>query len=364
MRPVARIPRIRMIGDGAISGDTYGGKAKGLGVLAESGLLVPPTLCFPCGISRAELEAWAEIPNALEEIEVSGACGLIVRSSGRKEDSDTSSLAGHFESRRTPCDAKAVVEAARHVIRSVIDYGVAPEDVGFVVQPWVPASCAGVLFSCDPVTGLRDEAVCMLVDGNASELVGGVHHGSATIRLPRGSSVTDLEAFDLTGVPAALSHDVLASLSLAAEALELRTGGPVDVEWCVSAETNELLFVQCRPLTGLAPREKGLVKVGLGRTIDAIARTHDKVALRLAAEAAGVAMAPAYVYSPAAGSALDLDGLSPSSACCYSVVVIHPRVVGGRVLRQFANWEGLFGTISAVRERALEAFHSQRHLYG
>jgi hypothetical protein len=88
--------------------------------------------------------------------------------------------------------------------------------------------------------------------------------------------------------------------------------------------------------------------------MDAIARTHDKVALRLVAEAAGVAMSPAYIYSPPAGSALDLDGLSPSSSSCYSVVVIHPRVVGGHVLRQFANSEGLFGTISTLCERALE----------
>ena len=67
MKPSAGI---HMIGDGATSGETYGGKAAGLETLAQAGLAIPPTLCFPCGISVDELETWAQLAQGLEELEM------------------------------------------------------------------------------------------------------------------------------------------------------------------------------------------------------------------------------------------------------------------------------------------------------
>lgn len=182
-----------------------GGKGRGLAALARAGALIPPTLCLTPEDTAAVLRL---IPDGL----------YAVRSSAYAEDGHVRSLAGQFISfLRVPTD---------RVWQAVLDCRAAGADC-VLLQPSLAADRAGVLFTCDPVTGSRNHLRIDEVEGTAEELLAG--------RRP--------------GVSTTATRDAPLRLVQEALAIESQLGGPLDLEWALVGE--HLYWLQARPVTGL-----------------------------------------------------------------------------------------------------------------
>jgi pyruvate,water dikinase len=276
-----------------------GGKAANLGRLAHDHL-VPPGFCLTleafhramaggCIIDQQSPDistmppelrdeiaaAYSELAERMEEELPSVA----VRSSALDEDGDVASFAGQFD---TYLNISGVERVLRGIMRCwasgrserILAYreqhGLSNEGigVGVLIQDLVAADSAAVVFSANPLTGNRDEAVINASYGLGESIVSGTvtpdtivvrkmdravveyHVGAKrqmTIRVPSGTvevpvphllqhqhAITDRQAMQL----ARLSID-----------LEDEMGWPVDAECAFSR--GELYLLQCRPITTL-----------------------------------------------------------------------------------------------------------------
>lgn len=167
---------------------------------------------------------------------------LVARSSSRAEDTETSSMAGQFESvidvRGIDAFAIAVrkVIGSRHAVRS--DAGIA-----VLCQPFLEPEWGGVLFGVDPVSGRSDRRVINAVHGGPHRLVNGEVAGSHTMLDERGNEL-EFVAGDGPRLPVQVQRQLL---RLAAEAAET-FGGPQDIEWAAGHD-GELWLLQSRPVT-------------------------------------------------------------------------------------------------------------------
>lgn len=194
--------------------EQLGGKGQGLWRLLRAGARIPPTICVPPG-------AVPEGP---------GPGPYAVRSSARLEDGSERSYAGQLESllRVEAADLARAVEQVRASGRSerVQAYG-GGGPVSVLVQPMVPATRAGVLFTCDPVSGSRDRVLVEWTAGTAEELVGGHVQGQRAWFSPGDSEPLVGQALELEA--------------------RLGMGAPLDFEW---AEVDgEITWLQVRPVT-------------------------------------------------------------------------------------------------------------------
>lgn len=112
-------------------------------------------------------------------------------------------------------------------------------DLAVVVQQFVPAELAGVLFTADPLTGSRSTIIGNLVHGLGEQLVSGEADGLPfTLRRPRGGYDGPPELRRFAG-----------ALYRLANRLERHLGAPQDVEWAIAG--GKLLLLQSRPITTL-----------------------------------------------------------------------------------------------------------------
>ena len=99
-----------------------------------------------------------------------GNMPVAVRSSATAEDLPGLSFAGQQETYLNICGTKAVLEAVKMCWASLwtaraIDYRarnhISPQEVSLavIVQRLIPAEAAGILFTADPVSGLRDRTL-------------------------------------------------------------------------------------------------------------------------------------------------------------------------------------------------------------
>jgi phosphohistidine swiveling domain-containing protein len=247
-----------------------GGKAANLARMASAGLPVPPFVTLPTpGPPSAWPPGWAE---ALVARAVALGPWLAVRSSGSAEDGEHRSLAGRF---RTCVGVRPddVVAAVAEVVAS----GTEADRISVVVQRMVPATASGVLFTIDPRTGSRREAVVEAVVGLGEPLVSGaVSPWRAVVRRPRHavpglrgalgrwrarvlsvSSGAQREALRLGPIglfrevvppgTVALPEPWLGSLVAEGLRCERVVGGAADVEWAFDG--GALWLVQARPIT-------------------------------------------------------------------------------------------------------------------
>ena len=144
----------------------YGEKAVQLGGALRAGLPVPAGMAVPAALVAAaaagEHLARRRIARARAAL---GPGPVAVRSSAVGEDSAGASFAGQHATVLNAADvADAVAEVAGSARQQAVAayrnrLGQPPESaVGVVLQRLVPARVAGVLFTCDPVTG-ADELV-------------------------------------------------------------------------------------------------------------------------------------------------------------------------------------------------------------
>ncbi|WP_435102020.1 PEP/pyruvate-binding domain-containing protein [Arhodomonas sp. AD133] len=233
---------------------TVGGKAANLARLTATGFDVPPFFVISAdalvhdddeitpreGVTEAVMRAAAEI----------GPGPYAVRSSGRAEDGISYSHAGQFET-LLDVDAADLVNAARQVWASgfsetvdtyrSLQTGGKAEAPAIIVQQMVPARAAGVAFSADPVTGVRQRAIIAATSGLADRLVAGEENGEHWTVSDHGGVITGPQG---TCILTAAEARAVANLAWRAEVV---FGHPQDLEWAFDKQ--RLMLLQSRAIT-------------------------------------------------------------------------------------------------------------------
>ena len=207
---------------------------------------------------------------------------MAVRSSATAEDLPFASFAGQQDTFLNVVGFDAVLAAARQCWASLwtdraVSYraahGISPSAVSLavVVQRMVDAAVAGVLFTANPVTGRRHEAVIDASPGLGEAVVSGAVNpdhfvvDSATQKIlerrigSKGVAIRPLpgggtERVELSGSGSepCLDDARLAALDLLGRRAEMHFGAPQDLEWAVDGGGVPWL-TQSRPITTLYP---------------------------------------------------------------------------------------------------------------
>ena len=206
---------------------------------------------------------------------------VAVRSSATAEDLPDLSFAGQQDTFLNVEGYGALLEAVKRCWASLwtaraIGYrarhGIEPDGISLaaVVQLLVPAEAAGILFTANPVTGRRDQAVISAAWGLGEAVVGGlVTPDSLTVDKVTGAVVERVIAdkrvmtarvnggTEEQAVPDALRQAPVLDQETAAELVSLAVqieelyGMPMDIEWALA--DGALAIVQARPITALPP---------------------------------------------------------------------------------------------------------------
>jgi pyruvate, water dikinase len=285
--------QIVWLGDPACHDATLvGGKAASLSRLAAR-YPVPPGFCVTAAAYEYQARDKSTLSPSLRS-EVCAAyaalgesCGLVmpavaVRSSALDEDGGAVSFAGQHQTILNVIGADRLEEAIIRCWRSLheeralayrkqLGLSIEGTRMAVLVQQLVPADAAGVLFSANPVTNRRDEAIVTANYGLGESIVGGtVVPDTYTVRKagPTGPRIIDrllgekaamtvlvdggtseaLVSARLRRLPAVQDAEIVDAVRLAI-ALEQDMGRPVDVE--CAWKDGKLYLLQCRPITTL-----------------------------------------------------------------------------------------------------------------
>ncbi|WOP19441.1 PEP/pyruvate-binding domain-containing protein [Raineyella sp. LH-20] len=221
----------------------------------------------------------------------SSAVPLAVRSSATAEDLPDLSFAGQQETYLNVLGAdrllRAVVDCwsslwTARAIGYRIRNGIAHDDVSLavVVQELVPALVSGVMFTADPLTGIRAHTVVDAVSGLGEALVSGLVEpdhwlvdadgrvldrtlgaksvatvpvaGGGVATVPTGEGTTGEETGEGTVADAyVLTDDQVAELVALGRRIQDAYGTPQDIEWALTADGFHAL--QTRAITSLYP---------------------------------------------------------------------------------------------------------------
>lgn len=289
-----------------------GGKAANLGELTRAGLPVPPgwTLTTEAyrqaadvaglakviaeggpGLARAARERLLATPvpeevakAVVEAYEEMGGGPVAVRSSATAEDLPFASFAGQQDTYLNVVGAGALLDAVRRCWASLwTDRAVAYREsngidhdtvrLAVVVQVMVDARVAGVMFTADPVTGRRHQAVIDAAPGLGEAVVSGAVNPDRFVVdtsgdttgpriLDRHEGDKRLAVRPLPGGGTAHAEDVPGGLCLTDEQVrdlaalgarvEAHYGAPQDTEWAIDGD-GALWLTQARPVTTLYP---------------------------------------------------------------------------------------------------------------
>jgi pyruvate,water dikinase len=257
----------------AVDESRFGGKAANLARALQAGLPVPPGFALD-----TELVNWvaggAPADSLLHAFSSLGP-SVAVRSSAVGEDSKDASFAGQHLTALNLTSFDDMIKAIREVHASAFsasasEYrrlrGVGGEArIAVVLQRLVHPECAGVLFTCDPVSG-RDERVIEAAWGLGESVVGGLVVPDS-YRMARDGTIieTTLGEKDVMLVPSkdgrtreqavdprlaadlCLNPGRLAELHRLAEKCESCFGPKLDIEWAFA--DGRLYLLQCRAIT-------------------------------------------------------------------------------------------------------------------
>jgi rifampicin phosphotransferase len=271
-----------------------GGKGGSLAKLSQAGYPVPDGfVILPAAFEDDELtpgctlsaEAWAQVQVYLDQLRgADSKIAFAVRSSAMSEDSAQASFAGEFESVLNVRADEDVREAIHTVYRSRRNERVraysqakglsAEHEIAVIVQQLVDAESSGVLFTANPVTGQRDQAMISAAWGLGEAIVGGLvtpdtlvvdkATGRVLTRETADKQVMTVRRATKSGaesgteeqsVPEAkrsapvLSDERAAELARLGVQVETFYNMPMDIEWAIAEE--KLYLLQARPITAL-----------------------------------------------------------------------------------------------------------------
>ncbi|MBN1978326.1 MAG: phosphoenolpyruvate synthase [Anaerolineae bacterium] len=242
---------------------------------------------MPAAIAGAVAQAYAELagqnPYVADESRSDSpeqqAQPVAVRSSATAEDLPEASFAGQQDTYLNVRGAEAVLQAVKRCWASLwtaraIGYR---ERIGadrdlpllaVVVQLLVPAEAAGIMFTANPVTGRRDQAVISVAWGLGEAVVGGLVTPDSltvdkatgevlaretadkqvmTVRVEGGTEEQSVPE-ELRDAPV-LDDEQAAELARLGVQIEELYGMPMDVEWTLL--DGRFAIVQARPITAL-----------------------------------------------------------------------------------------------------------------
>ncbi len=269
-----------------------GGKGANLGELVAAGFAVPPGFVVSTDAYRhavADLETpdqqgvlAVDVPPVVREAVLAayadlGGGPVAVRSSATAEDLPGAAFAGQQDTFLSVVGDAQVLDAVRRCWASLwteraISYrdrlGIDPATVAIavVVQRMVPAEHAGVLFTANPVTGVRDQVVIDSNPGLGEAVVAGLvtpDHAvldveGHVVERRAGRRETVIRSVEEGGTQEGTADDVapiseadLRRLAEQGRRIAAHFGRPQDVEWAISA--GEIAILQARPMTALPP---------------------------------------------------------------------------------------------------------------
>src|SRR3989440_7312148 len=300
-----------------------GGKAANLGEMTRSGLPVPPGFCVTtaayalvaasaaikpilaelattaasdtarlaelASVVRAKLLA-APIPTGIADAIIKAyrtlgdgnAIPVAVRSSATAEDLPFASFAGQQDTYLNIIGSEALLDAVRRCWASLwtdraVSYrasnGIDPGTVrlAVAVQRMVEAKVAGVLFTANPLTGKRRQAVIDASPGLGEAVVSGAVNPDhfvvntttgeiverrlgdkrVVIRVTPGGGTQRVELAERND-EACLSDEQVRTLARLGARVEAHYGSPQDTEWAIDS-SGHLWLTQARPITTLFP---------------------------------------------------------------------------------------------------------------
>jgi rifampicin phosphotransferase len=300
-----------------------GGKAANLGELIQAGSAVPAGFCITTTAyarvsARAGLDTYLEgleavdrldsarqielatairtaliqaplppevieaVASAYQALSAGSPIPVAVRSSATAEDLLEASFAGQQETLLNVIGLEALIAAVQRCFASLwtdratqyrSSIGIASRSVrlAVVVQRMVEAEVAGVLFTANPLTGKRREAVIDANPGLGEAVVSGATNPDhfvvqtatgkiverrlgdkqVTIQSAEGGGTERIEA-GASPTRACLSDEQIQTLAALGARVEARYGTPQDIEWAIDA-SGQVFLLQARPITTLFP---------------------------------------------------------------------------------------------------------------
>lgn len=230
-------------------------------------------------ISSSIVEA---VRDAYLELATDEALAVAVRSSATAEDLPYASFAGQQDTYLNVIGLDQVLDAVQRCWASLwteravayrASQGIDPHGVrlAVIVQRMVDAHTAGILFTANPLTGRRRQAVINASAGLGEAVVSGlVNPDHFVVNLPAGG-IVERRAGDkrLGTVPRpgggveqtavafsegtfSLTDEQIIALARLGEQVEALFGTPQDVEWAIDAQ-QRIWLTQARPITALFP---------------------------------------------------------------------------------------------------------------
>jgi phosphohistidine swiveling domain-containing protein len=304
-----------------------GGKAANLGELIHAGFVVPAGFCVTTAAyarvsaragldaSLAELEAISHqdsarqialatamrtalieaplppevieaVTSAYRALSAGSPAPVSVRSSATAEDLPEASFAGQQETLLNVIGIEALLTAVQRCFASLwtdratqyrSSLGMAPGSVrlAVVVQRMVEAEVAGVLFTANPLTGKRREAVIDANPGLGEAVVSGATNpdhfvvqtttgeiverrfgGTQVIVRAAAGGGTEVVEQSESQAMASLSDEQVRRLAELGAQVEAHFGIPQDIEWAIDA-SGQAFLLQARPITTLFPLPAG-----------------------------------------------------------------------------------------------------------
>jgi pyruvate,water dikinase len=269
---------------------TVGGKAANLGELIRAGFDVPPGFCVTTEAYRRAVRGSAVESGTITDAAAARAAALdaafpdevadavrdaymrlepeggpvAVRSSATAEDLPGASFAGQQDTYLDVAGVDAVLDAvhrcwaslwtdravAYRTAQGIDGAGVA---LAVVVERMVDAESAGVLFTADPVTGRRGQAVLDAARGLGEAVVSGaVDPDHFVVDTTTGRILDRRVGGDGDDQAASVSDAQVRALAALGDRVERAFGSPQDIEWAIDAEGRAWL-TQSRPITTLFP---------------------------------------------------------------------------------------------------------------
>jgi phosphohistidine swiveling domain-containing protein len=295
-----------------------GGKAANLGELIQAGLPVPDGFCvttaaYELASQQADLEPIlhelaatnADDTARIEKYAAAARAALLavtvptaiveaireaykeplpvaVRSSATAEDLPFASFAGQQETYLNVIGIEAVLDAVRRCWASLwtdraVSYRASNKvdartvRLAVVVQQMVNATAAGVLFTANPLTGRRHQAVIDANPGLGEAVVSGAvnpdhfvvnaasgevierHLGEKQllIRALAGGGTEHIELEEQSKVSSLTDEQIVALAKLGMQ-VEAHFGVPQDIEWAID-DSGKIWLTQSRPITTLFP---------------------------------------------------------------------------------------------------------------